>query len=262
MNRLMVPPCRRRHVPRRAGRGRCRCRTPRTGTSAARPGANTSPRRTPHAASARRTGSSPARCRPRARPGRSGSGRRRGPRRWRDRRCAAGRCTHGRSSAWDHARSPGRARRRSFTAVTYGARVDELGWRRVDDWWAGLFGVDRADLWRPGVSVAPHVGLEDADGLVVARREQGVHVSLPDWVTPADAAHLRSTSQDDLLDKKFWSAWPPTRDHEAQRKVLHAYSDRRVTPSPSVVPIDPAEVASWSDIVSPASGRPAGSGTT
>jgi len=89
-----------------------------------------------------------------------------------------------------------------FTRLTYGADVDELGWKRVDQWWAELLGVEDGDLWRPGVSIAAQAGLEDVDGLMVVRRKDGFHVSLPSWVAKvaehglaryrAEAEHERS----------------------------------------------------------------------
>jgi RimJ/RimL family protein N-acetyltransferase len=129
--------------------------------------------------------------------------------------------------------------------------VDELGWKQVAAWWAELLGVDAGDLWSSGVSVAPHVGLEDVDGLLVVRREDGLHVSLPSWVAKADAKDLRSRSADDLMDKKFWSDWAPTSERKVHRRVLHAYSDRPLSPSPAVERIEPAEVAGWEDLLSP-----------
>ena len=142
-------------------------------------------------------------------------------------------------------------RRALFTWAPYRARVEAEAWQRVDEWWADLLGVERAGLWRPGVSVAAHVRLEDVDGLLVVRRGPGVHVSLPGWVTPSGAADLRSRSSDDLLDRKFWSAWPPTRDRKVERTLVHGYTDRRLAPSPVVERIDAAEVAGWADLVSP-----------
>lgn len=138
-----------------------------------------------------------------------------------------------------------------FIGVTYGARVKDDGWRRVDHWWAELLGVGREDLWRSGVVVAAHVGLADADGLVVVRRENGVHASLPTWVDSSAAAELRSRSPEELLDRKLWAAWPPARDRKVRRRVLHAYTDRPLAPSPAVERIDTAEVASWEELVSP-----------
>lgn len=129
---------------------------------------------------------------------------------------------------------------------------------RVQQWWARLLGVDEADLWADGVHVARHALLDEADGLLVARREGGVHVSVPRWVPGSEAKALRKRAPDDLLDRRFWQDWPPLGDRKAERPAMYAYTDRQTAPGNGTVEIDPKDVAGWRDVLSPRKWRASG----
>ncbi|MFL6132048.1 MAG: GNAT family N-acetyltransferase [Nocardioidaceae bacterium] len=136
--------------------------------------------------------------------------------------------------------------------------MQSQSWELVSQWWADLLGLDAADLWRPGVTVTAHARLTDDDGLVVVEREDGVHVSAPSWLGRSEAAYLTQRAGAELLERRFWSEWPPVGERKADRAVVHAYTDRQVEPAGHVERIDPAEVASWEDIVSPRKWRASG----
>ena len=97
-------------------------------------------------------------------------------------------------------------------------------WDRVGGWWADLFGRRKALLWQ-GFSVRAHAGLGDYEGILVAHRDDGCHVSLPHWVTDDLRESLGQQGMSPCSD--------PTLCHELPEKAalsmlgpsVHSYTD-------------------------------------
>ena len=119
----------------------------------------------------------------------------------------------------------------------------------VQAWWADLLGVDGSDLWRPGVRVTrdPAGGKQ----VLVAWRDDAVHVVLPSWVTGGTEKDLQRHATDELTSRSFWKSLAKPVDRTAEHATVHAYTDRRIDGARGVEAIDPREVAAWRDDVKP-----------
>ena len=97
-------------------------------------------------------------------------------------------------------------------------------WRRVDEWWSELFGVPTSMLWRDDLVVGMHAGLGDYPGVFVAERRGHVHVSLPEWVTPARVRELEHVGPDALTGRAFWETWS-SEEMVVLGPAVHAFTD-------------------------------------
>lgn len=102
----------------------------------------------------------------------------------------------------------------------------------VDEYYAGLLGVDRASLWHD-VTVRAHSGrLRDVDGLYVVRRDQGVHVSAPAGEVAATRRALETADPSELRDLTYWRGLANDLGRRVVGPSTHAYLDR----DPGAVP--------------------------
>lgn len=121
---------------------------------------------------------------------------------------------------------------------------------RVEAWWADLFGLPTSMVWQPGVTVGMHAGLGDYPGVVVAGREGGVHVSLPEWADIAMIDLLVEVPPADLLTPRFWKDFGPTSDHKVRGPSVHAYTDEPLEFPKHVEQITAADLVPWQEVVS------------
>lgn len=84
----------------------------------------------------------------------------------------------------------------------------------VDAWWADLFGVPAADLWT-GVRIVQHRRLAEYEGVVAARRGDGIEVSVPSDLDPAIVRAIRAAGMGErgrgpLGDVTWWKRVAPS----------------------------------------------------
>lgn len=111
----------------------------------------------------------------------------------------------------------------------------------VEDWWASLFAVDRAELWR-GVTARPHQLLGDYPGWFVAWRDDGVHVSVPDGPHDEIVEALSAESSARLQDPSYWHGFADRHLLHVVGPGVHHYLDEDPGPSLEVMEIPVAEV--------------------
>jgi len=121
-------------------------------------------------------------------------------------------------------------------------------WDRVEDWWADLFGCAKALLWQ-GVSVRPHAGLGSYQGVFVAGRPSGCHVSLPACFKVGPRESLGQKGKSQLLDPRFWRALRATSGLSVLGPSMHSYTDHDPGPAEDVELVDARELASFRSMV-------------
>ncbi len=97
-------------------------------------------------------------------------------------------------------------------------------WGEVAAWWADLFGCEKALLWQ-GVSVSPHARLGDYEGIFVAHRDAGCHISLPTWSDDNLRESLSQQGIPQFGDPWFWHALPATSGLSVLGPSVHSYTD-------------------------------------
>lgn len=110
----------------------------------------------------------------------------------------------------------------------------------VDNWWASLFEVTRADLWH-GVTAHQHRVLGNYAGWFVAWRGDGVHVSVPAGPHNELVDGLTTESPDELQDPAYWQDFADRQGLRVIGPGTHHYLDRDPGPSPAAVEIPVAE---------------------
>jgi GNAT superfamily N-acetyltransferase len=108
-------------------------------------------------------------------------------------------------------------------------------WARVQGWWAGLFGCGKAQLWQ-GLSVTEHVGLTGYEGIFVAHRSTGCHVSLPSWVDARTRESLSQQGISRITDPAFWRDLPETAALSVIGPSVHGYTDGASWSAPATSP--------------------------
>lgn len=112
----------------------------------------------------------------------------------------------------------------------------------VEDSWASLFDVDRAELWNR-VTVRPHQLLGDYPGWFVAWRHDGVHVSVPAGPHDEVVEALLRESPDRLRDLDHWRQLADGLGLRVIGPATHHYLDRDPGPSPTVTEVPVSETA-------------------
>lgn len=112
----------------------------------------------------------------------------------------------------------------------------------VEDWWASLFDVTRADLWRT-TTLRRHDALGDYPGWFVAWRDDGVHVSVPAGAPDDAVAAIGAEPVHRLQDVTYWQGFASTYGGRVIGPGIHHYLDRDPGPAPGVVEVPVAEVA-------------------
>jgi GNAT superfamily N-acetyltransferase len=102
-------------------------------------------------------------------------------------------------------------------------------WGIVEAWWAQVFGCAEAVLWQ-GLSVAFHTGLGDYEGIYVAHRAAGCHVSLPHYLDSETCESLSQQGHSRLRDPGFWQRLPETAHLSVLGPSVHSYTDRAPSP--------------------------------
>ena len=97
-------------------------------------------------------------------------------------------------------------------------------WGRIEGWWTDLFGCERALLWQ-GLSVEPHAGLGDYEGIFLAHRTTGCHVSLPRWADDELRESLSRQGIPRFGDPEFWHRLPATNQLSVLGPSVHSYTD-------------------------------------
>ena len=118
----------------------------------------------------------------------------------------------------------------------------------VDEWWAGLFGIRRDEVWR-SVTVRPHSRLEGYQGFFVAWRDDGVHVSRPAAGRAALDA-LASSALPALQGVEPWASFAASVDGRLIGPSTHHYLDVDPGTDTRVVRIDLDEVVVLQEVVS------------
>lgn len=113
--------------------------------------------------------------------------------------------------------------------------MDQASWTRIDNWWAELFGCPKPLLWQ-GLSVEPHARLGDYEGILVAARSAGCHVSLPAWAGDDLRESLSRQGISQLCEPDFWRGHRATAPLSVLGPSVHSYTDR----DPGGSPGDPA----------------------
>ena len=121
----------------------------------------------------------------------------------------------------------------------------------VDDWWTGVFGIERAALWRR-ITVGPHTKLGDYEGYFVAWRGDGVHVSLPATCPPEVRETLAGLGIATLQTERFWQSFAADHGLAVVGPSSHAYLDDDPGAASDVASLTVAEVASLRPRVHPA----------
>lgn len=102
--------------------------------------------------------------------------------------------------------------------------MDQASWARVDSWWAELFGCAKPHLWQ-GLSVEPHAGLGDYEGIFVAAMSTGCHVSLPAWAGDDLRDSLSRQGIPRLCEADFWRRHPVAARLSVLGPSIHGYTD-------------------------------------
>lgn len=107
----------------------------------------------------------------------------------------------------------------------------------LSDYYADVFGIDRAALWH-SVTVRTHSGrLHGYEGYYVAWKDDGVHVSMP----PSDGAEgsndLLSEDVEALQSEDFWRDFARRRGLQVIGPSTHAYLDHDPGPADDGVAI-------------------------
>lgn len=126
--------------------------------------------------------------------------------------------------------------------------MEKASRRTVATWWAGLLEVDGADLWRPGLSVTRD---RTGDQVLVAWRDDAVHVLLPSWVKGRTEKDLRGRGAQELTSRGFWKSLAKPLDRSVDHATVHSYTDRQIEGARGVEVIEAREVADWRDVVKP-----------
>ena len=103
--------------------------------------------------------------------------------------------------------------------------MHQANWARVDNWWAELFGCATPLLWQ-GLSVEPHAGLGDYEGILVAARSTGCHVSLPTWAEDDIRESLSRQGISQLCGPDFWHRQRATTRLSVLGPSVHSYTDK------------------------------------
>jgi RimJ/RimL family protein N-acetyltransferase len=111
----------------------------------------------------------------------------------------------------------------------------------VDESWAELFAIEPHALWSE-VTVRPHGTLGDYEGLVVAWRGDGVHVSAPAIRSSAVAESLAAQGIRDLQTPEFWSAYARSIDKDVIGPSTHHYLDEDPGTPAAVVRVEASDV--------------------
>lgn len=89
----------------------------------------------------------------------------------------------------------------------------------------GLFGCAKPLLWQ-GLSVEPHAGLGDYQGIFVAARSTGCHISLPTWADSALRESLSRQGISHLCEPGLWHQHPATARLSMLGPSVHSYTDK------------------------------------
>lgn len=135
-------------------------------------------------------------------------------------------CTLGKSrpSHNHHTLKPGTYSNGRFFTDGYSRPMQADSWARVQRWWADLFGCEKAQLWQ-GLSVRQHVGLTGYEGIFVAQRSTGCHVSLPSWVEARTRESLSQQGISRITNSAFWAQLPETAALAVIGPSVHGYTD-------------------------------------
>jgi hypothetical protein len=96
----------------------------------------------------------------------------------------------------------------------------------LDDYYAHLFGIDHAALWR-GVTVRVHTQrLKGYEGYYVAWRDDGVHVSIPPTGGRRVTRTLSTATVESLENPDFWREFAADRGLQVIGPSTHAYLDQ------------------------------------
>ncbi len=114
--------------------------------------------------------------------------------------------------------------------------------RRVDEWWADLFDLDRSQLWQ-SVTATEHTSLGDYPGLFVAWRGDGIHASLPAACPTEVVSSMATRAVASLQDVAFWRGLAERLGLAVIGPSTHHYLDVAPGPAPGVVRVSTADVA-------------------
>lgn len=123
-----------------------------------------------------------------------------------------------------HTLKPGTYSNGRFFTDGYSRPMQADSWARVQGWWADLFGCGKAQLWQ-GLSVTKHAGLTGYEGIFVAHRSTGCHVSLPSWVDARTRESLSQQGMSRITDPDFWMQLPETAALSVIGPSVHSYTD-------------------------------------
>ncbi len=131
-----------------------------------------------------------------------------------------------------HTLKPGTYSDGRFVTDGYPRPMQADSWARVEGWWADLFGCSEAQLWQ-GLSVTEHAGLTGYEGIFVAHRSTGCHVSLPTWVDARTRESLSQQGISHITDPAFWMQLPKTAALSVIGPSVHSYTDRTSWTAPT-----------------------------